>query len=76
MLSNVQEELIKNYDLKPMVIIHETKQLEALTKLCKEQKFVFRVGPTSDNLFEIKDWTYGLLLLNKAECRGVDARFA
>jgi hypothetical protein len=51
MLASVEDELIKNYDLKPMVIIHEAKQLEALTKLCKEHKLSFKVGPSSDNLF-------------------------
>ena len=76
MLTAVEDELVKNYDMKPIVIIHEDKQLESITKLCKKHKLVFKVGPSSDNLFEIRDWTYGILLLSTSESRGVDARFA
>jgi len=44
-------------------------------KVIKENNFTYYKGSSRDTLYNIKDQSRGILLLEKHECRGVDTRF-
>ena len=76
LLINFEAEICKNYDAKPLVVIYEEEQYEAIKFILKKNKFIFYYGTSSQTLFTIKEQSHGVLLLEKSECRGVDVRFA
>ena len=76
LLKQLESELAKHYDSKPMIVIHTEEQAERIVKTCKSNKLTTYMGATSDTLNLIKDQSHGVLLLLKSECRGVDVRFS
>lgn len=72
---SVIADIEKRYDNQPMIIITEVEQRDQLKNLLSQNKFKFIESSTANYLEEVRQWDYGLLLLNREEGRGVDTRF-
>ena len=59
----MMEDILKNYDIKPIIIIHNKDQLESLKKELEAKRFKFLIGIEETNLREIRTWDDGILLL-------------
>lgn len=75
LLIHVSGDLIKLYDTHPVIIILNEGQREGVKKILKENRFRFLETLNDMALDEIKQWEYGVLLLNPEQGRGVDTRF-
>jgi hypothetical protein len=75
MIYQLQEDIIKHYDKKPIIVIHDEDQLEEISNIMQSQKLKFRVGVHGETLTEVRQWDYGILLIRVSEGRGVDTRF-
>ena len=67
---------MKVFDQKPIIIIHDTTDVEYLQTYVQTNKLKHLAGVENDHLQQIKSWDYGILFLKADECRGVDTRFA
>ena len=68
-------DLAKHYDLKPIIVIHEKDQRDAIIHLLKASKYRHAEGTKDNVLHEVRSWDYGVLMLSAEEGTGVDARF-
>lgn len=75
LLRQVSFDLAKLYDTHPIIIILNPEQREDVKKLLRENKYRFLETANEMALDEVKQWEYGVLLLNPDEGRGVDTRF-
>jgi len=74
-LISLEEDILKNYDHKPMVVIYNLENAELLETILTKSKLRYAVGCSSEVLEQAKQWEYGVLLLKASEGRGVDCRF-
>ena len=51
----LEEELNKYYDSKPMVVIYEVGQLEIIKRILQDYKYTYYLGTSSETLYNIKD---------------------
>jgi hypothetical protein len=56
----------RQFDSKPIIIIHNDDQLELLKKLLEENKMRFISGYTEDVMVQIRSWDYGVHLLERS----------
>ena len=50
LLKQLESELAKHYDSKPMVVIHAEEQAERILKISRSNKLTTYIGATSDTL--------------------------
>ena len=74
-MKTLYNELKKNYDSKPIIVIYEKDQFEDIENIIKVLKFTHFNGVDPQTLYQIKDLSNGILTMDKDECRGIDARF-
>ena len=74
-MKGLNETIVQNYESQPMVIIYDEDQLLELITFLKESNIKHIVWEDLGTLEEIRNWDYGVLLLTKLYCRGVDTRF-
>ena len=60
----MMEDVHKNYDIKPIIIVHSNDQLQDLKDQLKTSRYKFLIGIEGTNLKEIRAWNYGILLLD------------
>ena len=75
LLIALEEDILKNYDHKPMVVIHDLENEQEVASMIKGCKLRYAAGCSSEVLEQVKQWEYGVLLLKASEGRGVDCRF-
>ena len=70
-----ERDIVKNYELKPVIVILENHQREIVINMMRHNKFKFVDKCDEAALEDIRSWDYGVLLLKPEEGRGVDNHF-
>lgn len=64
------------YDKKPIIVIYDWNHEVELLSMVRTNNRRYCKGADAQALSEIRQWDYGILLIQGRECRGVDTRFA
>lgn len=75
-LDSVKQQLLKMYELKPIIVIYNHDQLDSILETIKSENFRYYKGIDNETLAELKDSNDGILLMESNECRGIDVRFS
>ena len=71
----LQADLEKHYEAKPVIVVIDEDQRRSIEELARANKWRWTDTAEANFKLEIRQWDYGLLLLNAEEGRGVDTRF-
>lgn len=75
MIEQLQTDIERAYDDRPVIVVHDINQYEELEIQLKKNKWRYMSGTDVGVLATIRHWSYGILLLQSKDGRGVDARF-
>ena len=64
-LKSLEEDILKNYDHKPMVVIHDLENIQEIQTILRKSKLRYEAGCSSEVLEQVKQWEYGILLLTE-----------
>ena len=62
-LSTLNEDILKYYDNKPIIVVHSKEQENEITKMIEKSKLKFFKDVDNQTLQEIRTLEYGILLM-------------
>ncbi len=74
-MNTFEAELDKQYENMPLVVIHNTNQSDLIVNFLNKRNYRHIVYADTDSLNVIREWDYGVLLIDPTSARGTDTRF-
>lgn len=76
-LEAMEDGIVSNYDERPIIVIVDEVTQERVLEILDRNNFgKYKIGASPDNLKEIRQWEYGVLILGKHDGVGLNTRFA